>query len=127
MFLSLILALTRVVCIAVELFFFLKALSQSLREVMDRMTAANSERQQLDEECQEQVKQRTKLELDIKDLERNVREDSAQKVILPLNSNLIWMSPLALASGPSKYLQLPIQVLVNHGEDYGTSQNLKQM
>lgn len=56
---------------------------------MDRMTAANSERQQLDEECQEQVKQRTKLELDIKDLERNVREDSAQKVILPLNSNLI--------------------------------------
>ena len=55
MFLSLILALTRVVCIAVKLFFFLKALSQSLREVMDRMTAANSERQQLDEECQEQV------------------------------------------------------------------------
>lgn len=89
MFLSLILALTRVVYIAVKLFFFLKALSQSLREVMDRMTAANSERQQLDEECQEQVKQRTKLELDIKDLERNVREDSAQKVILPLNSNLI--------------------------------------
>lgn len=127
MFLSLILALTRVVCIAVKLFFFLKALSQSLREVMDRMTAANSERQQLDEECQEQVKQRTKLELDIKDLERNVREDSAQKVILPLNSNLIWMSPLALASGPSKCLQLPIQVLVNHGEDYGVSQNLKQM
>ncbi|XP_027039126.1 structural maintenance of chromosomes protein 3-like [Pocillopora damicornis] len=57
-----------------------QALSQSLREVMDRMTAANSERQQLDEECQEQVKQRTKLELDIKDLERNVREDSAQKI-----------------------------------------------
>lgn len=108
MFFSLILALTRVVCIAVKLFFFLKALSQSLREVMDRMTAANSERQQLDEECQEQVKQRTKLELDIKDLERNVREDSAQKVILPLNSNLIWMFPLA--SGPSKCLQLPIQV-----------------
>ena len=51
---------------------------------MDRMTAANSERQQLDEECQEQVKQRTKLELDIKDLERNVREDSAQKVISSL-------------------------------------------
>lgn len=125
MFLSLILALTRVVCIAVKLFFFLKALSQSLREVMDRMTAANSERQQLDEECQEQVKQRTKLELDIKDLERNVREDSAQKVILPLNSNLIWTFPLA--SGPSKCLQLPIQVLVNHGEDYGVSQNLKQM
>lgn len=64
----------------VKLFFILQALSQSLREVMDRTTAANSERQQLDEECQEEVKQRTKLELDIKDLERNVREDSAQKV-----------------------------------------------
>lgn len=57
-----------------------QALSQSLREVMDRMIAANSERQQVDEEYQKQVKQSTKLELDIKDMERNVREDSAQKI-----------------------------------------------
>ena len=48
---------------------------------MDRMTAANSERRQLDEECQDHIKERTKLELDIKDLERTVREDSAFKVI----------------------------------------------
>ncbi|KAJ7385638.1 Structural maintenance of chromosomes protein 3 [Desmophyllum pertusum] len=57
-----------------------ESLSLSLREVMDRMTDANSERQQLDEECQDHVKQRTKLELDIKDLERNVKEDSTLKV-----------------------------------------------
>ena len=35
------------------------------------------------------------------------------------------MSPLA--SGLSNCLQLPIQVLVNRGEDYGVGQNLKQM
>ncbi|KAL9982920.1 hypothetical protein ACROYT_G005035 [Oculina patagonica] len=57
-----------------------QSLSQNLREVMDRMTAAKSERQQLDEECQDHIKQRTKLELDIKDLERNVREDSTLKI-----------------------------------------------
>lgn len=57
-----------------------QALTQSLREVMDRITAANSERRQLDEECQDHIKERTKLELDIKDLERTVREDSALKV-----------------------------------------------
>lgn len=49
--------------------------------MMDRMIAASSERQQLDEECQDHIKQRTKLELDIKDLESNVREDSTLKVI----------------------------------------------
>ena len=63
-----------------QVFLSLQSLSQNLREVMDRITAAKSERQQLDEECQDHIKQRTKLELDIKDLERNVREDSALKV-----------------------------------------------
>ena len=55
--------------------------------MMDRMIAASSERQQLDEECQDHIKQRTKLELDIKDLESNVREDSTLKVIGPQLSN----------------------------------------
>lgn len=57
-----------------------QALTQSLREVMDRITEATSERRQLDEECQDYIKERTKLELDIKDLERNVREDSSLKL-----------------------------------------------
>ena len=48
--------------------------------MMDRITEATSERRQLDEECQDYIKERTKLELDIKDLERNVREDSSLKV-----------------------------------------------
>lgn len=68
--------------------FPLQSLSQNLREVMDRITAANSERHQLDEECQDHIKQRTKLELDIKDLERNVREDSALKVICLLLNDI---------------------------------------
>ena len=55
--------------------------------MMDRITAANSERRQLDEECQDHIKERTKLELDIKDLERTVREDSALKVRYYLENN----------------------------------------
>ena len=47
---------------------------------MDRIAAAKSESRQLDEECQDHIKERTKLELDIKDLERTVREDSTLKV-----------------------------------------------
>lgn len=51
--------------------------------MMDRIAAAKSERRLLDEECQDHIKERTKLELDIKDLERTVREDSTLKVNYP--------------------------------------------
>ena len=74
----------------------MQALSQSLREVMDRMTAANSERRLLDDECQDQIKERTKLELDIKDLERTVREDSALKVICSYSQHLITCQALRI-------------------------------
>ena len=39
------------------------------------------ERQQLQDELQEQIKQRAKAELNVKDLEQNVQDDQTFKVI----------------------------------------------
>lgn len=40
----------------------------------------NTEKQQLEDECSEHIKRRTKLELDIKDLEHSATDDDAMKV-----------------------------------------------
>ena len=39
----------------------------------------NTEKHQLEEECSEYIKRRTKLELDIKDLEHSTSDDNAMK------------------------------------------------
>ena len=40
----------------------------------------NTEKNQLEDECSEYLKRRTKLELDIKDLENSASDDDAMKV-----------------------------------------------
>lgn len=51
-----------------------------LKELNERETVINTEKHQLEEECQEHIKQRTKLELDIKDLENIASDDANTKV-----------------------------------------------
>ena len=81
--------------------------------MMDRITEATSERRQLDEECQDYIKERTKLELDIKDLERNVREDSSLKVnchILSLRNVFVFLR-IHLRERLCTYLTFKIWIL----------------
>nr|QIC49990.1 structural maintenance of chromosomes protein 3 [Actinia equina] len=53
--------------------------SHVLKELSERETIINTEKHQLEEECQEHFKQRTKLELDIKDLENIASDDATTK------------------------------------------------
>lgn len=59
----------------------MQAFSHSLREVLDRLNDANSEKKSIDEECQNQITEKTKLELAVKDLDRTVKDDRTLKVI----------------------------------------------
>ena len=59
----------------------MQAFSHSLREVLDRLNDANSEKKSIDEECQKQITEKTKLELAVKDLDRTVKDDRTLKVI----------------------------------------------
>lgn len=61
--------------------FHTQAFSHSLREVLDRLNDANSEKKSIDEECQKQITEKTKLELAVKDLDRTVKDDRTLKVI----------------------------------------------
>lgn len=56
-----------------------QAFSHSLREVLDRLNDANSEKKSIDEECQKQITEKTKLELAVKDLDRTVKDDRTLK------------------------------------------------
>ncbi|EDO34136.1 predicted protein, partial [Nematostella vectensis] len=53
--------------------------SQSIRDLGEKENVLTSEKKQLEEECQENIKQRTKLELDIKDLETSASDDATTK------------------------------------------------
>ena len=48
--------------------------------MIDKYSNLKIEQQQLDDERQDQIKQKTKLELDVKDLEDSVKEDAHLKV-----------------------------------------------
>ena len=56
-------------------------LSHRLKELMEHSSVVSSEKRQFQEECQQLIQQRTKLELDIKDLQTSVTEDATSKVI----------------------------------------------
>ena len=55
-------------------------LEHRLKELEGQKTAAASEKQQLQDECQQLIQRKTKLELDIRDLETSVTEDASAKV-----------------------------------------------
>ncbi|KXJ23506.1 structural maintenance of chromosomes protein 3 [Exaiptasia diaphana] len=53
--------------------------SHTLKELIERESVMNTEKQQLEDECSDHIKRRTKLELDIKDLENSATDDDAMK------------------------------------------------
>ena len=56
-------------------------MERKLREYSDSLASLSSERKQLQEEHQEHVKQRARMELNVKDLEQNVQDDQSTKVL----------------------------------------------
>lgn len=54
-------------------------INHDIKEITDKHSVLKLEKKQLDEERQEQLKQRTKLELNVKDLEDGVKEDAHLK------------------------------------------------
>lgn len=59
----------------------LQSLERELRATSSALSGLVKERQQLQDELQEQIKQRAKAELNVKDLEQNVQDDQTAKVI----------------------------------------------
>ena len=60
-------------------YYFLQETNQKIRDTLDKCSICKHEKQQLDEERQEFIKQKTKLELEVKDLEEGIKEDSNLK------------------------------------------------
>ena len=56
-------------------------MERKLREYSSSLASLSSERKQLQEEHQEHVKQRARMELNVKDLEQNVQDDQNMKVV----------------------------------------------
>ena len=59
---------------------FVQGIIHETKDVNDRLSTINSDKRQLEKEKQEQIKRRTKLELDIKDLQEVAAEDASSKV-----------------------------------------------
>lgn len=57
-------------------------MEKQLKELSTALQSSTSEKKQLEEERQEHIKQRAKMELDLKDLEIGVNEDKASKVLM---------------------------------------------
>lgn len=53
-----------------------------MKELSTALQSSTSEKKQLEDERQEHIKQRAKMELDLKDLEVSVNEDKASKVFM---------------------------------------------
>jgi len=56
-----------------------------LKELSTALHSCHGEKKQLEDERQEHIKQRAKMELDLHDLEVNVNEDKASKVTLHIS------------------------------------------
>ena len=57
----------------------LQTINHKIKEAIDKCSICKLEKQQLDEERQEFIKQKTKLELEIKDLEDNIKDENKAK------------------------------------------------
>jgi len=57
-----------------------QAIEKQLKELSTALHSCRGEKKQLEDERQEHIKQRAKMELDLKDLEDSVNEDKASKV-----------------------------------------------
>lgn len=58
----------------------LQSLEHELRTTSSALSGLSEERQQLQDELQEQIKQRAKMEFNVKDMEQSVQDDQAAKV-----------------------------------------------
>ena len=58
-----------------------------MKELSTALQSSTGEKKQLEDERQEHIKQRAKMELDLKDLEISVNEDKASKVFMYYNTD----------------------------------------
>lgn len=66
-------------------------MEKQLKELSTALQSSSSEKKQLEDERQEHIKQRAKMELDLKDLEVSVNEDKASKVVIVILIVLILL------------------------------------
>ena len=59
-----------------------QSLERELRSTSSQASGLLKERQQLQDELQEQIKRRAKVEFSVKDLEQNVEDDQSAKVCI---------------------------------------------
>ena len=61
------------------IFVYSQKINHQIKEAVDKCSICKLEKQQLDEERQEFIQQKTKLELEIKDLQDAIKEDDNAK------------------------------------------------
>ena len=69
-------------------FIIVQAIEKQLKELSTALHSCRSEKKQLEDERQEHIKQRAKMELDLNDLEVSVNEDKTSKVTLHMLDQL---------------------------------------